>query len=170
MKNNFDGVLVVEGASDVAYLSSFINALFFITGGYDINDQKLEFLTRVSKVNKIVILTDPDEAGQAIENKIKNKINGVFVAKISKNNRKSYKKSGVAESNKEEVIKALKEHFTTSEPFNEKYDLNTLVSLDENPSKKRREIVEKFSLLGGNNKAIENQLRMLRIYKEELWK
>ena len=91
MKNNFDGVLVVEGASDVAYLSSFINALFFITGGYDINDQKLEFLTRVSKVNKIVILTDPDEAGQAIENKIKNKINGVFVAKISKNSRKSYK-------------------------------------------------------------------------------
>ena len=84
MKNNIDGVLVVEGASDVAYLSGYINTIFFTTGGYDINDKKIEFLNRVSRVNKIIVMTDPDDAGNTIENRIKNKINCVFVAKIIK--------------------------------------------------------------------------------------
>ena len=170
MKNNIDGVLVVEGASDVAFLSMYINAIFFITNGYDISDKKIEFLSRVSKVNKIVLMTDPDDAGQVIENKIKNKICGVFVAKIAKNTRKSYKKSGVAESDIKEVIETLNPYFTKEEPFSQNYDLNTLISLDKNPSEKRCEIVLKFGLLGGNNKAIENQLRMLKTTREELWK
>ena len=46
MKNNINAVLVVEGKSDVAYLSNYINTLFFITGGYDINDKKIEFFHR----------------------------------------------------------------------------------------------------------------------------
>lgn len=170
MKNNIDGVLVVEGASDVAYLSGYINTIFFTTGGYDINDKKIEFLNRVSRVNKIIVMTDPDDAGNTIENRIKNKINCVFVAKIIKNSRKSYKKIGVAESNIDEVLKALRPHFTSDAPFAQNYDLNALISLNENPSKKREEVVTKFGLIGGNNKAIENQLRMLKITREELWK
>ena len=170
MKSNIDGILVVEGVSDVAYLSGYINALFFTTGGYDISDKKIAFLKRVSKVNKIIVMTDPDEAGSTIENKIKNEINGVFVAKIAKNSRKSYKKAGVAESDINVVVETLKPYFTGAEPFTQNYDLNTLISLAENPSEKRREIITKFGLLGGNNKAIENQLKMLKISREELWK
>ena len=44
-----DGVIVVEGKSDVSYLSSFVDSLFFITNGYDINNEKIEFLINVSK-------------------------------------------------------------------------------------------------------------------------
>ena len=170
MKNKIDGVLVVEGASDVAYLSSFIETLFFTTGGYDLNREKIDFLTSVNKVNKIIVLTDPDEAGKSIKNKLKNEINGVFEVKIAKNSRKHYKKSGVAESDKNEIVNALKNYFTDDNLFTQNYDLNSLISLSENPSKKREEIIKKFGLLGGNNKAIENQLRMLKITREELWK
>ena len=33
-KYYFDGVIVVEGKSDVSYLSSFIDSRYFITNGY----------------------------------------------------------------------------------------------------------------------------------------
>ena len=63
-KINIDGVLIVEGKDDVSYLSSFINALFFTTNGYDINTKKIAFLKEAAKVNKLIVFTDPDEAGE----------------------------------------------------------------------------------------------------------
>ena len=89
-KINIDGVLVVEGKDDVSYLSSFINALFFTTNGYDLNEEKIDFLSRAAKVNKVIIYTDPDEAGETIRNRLKNQINPVFEAKSEKIIRKSY--------------------------------------------------------------------------------
>ena len=170
MKNKIDGILVVEGKSDVGYLSSFIDALFFITNGSDINEEKLDFLSRASKVNNIIILTDPDGAGERIRNIIKSKINGVFVANISKNSRKTYVKHGVAEAEKEEILEVLKNFITDKEVFKEKYDLVSLISLSENPEEKREQIINKYRLIKGNNNYLENQLRILRISKEELWK
>ena len=64
MKLFFDGVIVVEGTSDSSYLSSFIDALFIETNGYDIKQGDLEFLTHFNK--RIIILTDSDEAGNKI--------------------------------------------------------------------------------------------------------
>ena len=170
MKTKIDGVLIVEGTSDVAFLSTFLEALFFTTNGLDINSEKLQFLSAASKVNNLIIMTDPDDAGERIKNTIKSQINGVFEVKIEKNSRKNYKKSGVAESDKQVVINALKPFVTNKEIFSEKYDLVTLISFCENPTKKREEIVNKYGLINGNNKSLENQLRILKINREELWK
>lgn len=170
MKTNIDGVIVVEGKSDVGYLTSFINSLFFITNGLDVSKEKLDFLKRVSEKRKLIILTDNDEAGERIRNLIKQEISAVFVGKTSKNSRKNYKKHGVAEANKEEVLEILSP-FVTEKPISyENYDLVSLVSLSQEPSKKRSGIIKKYRLINGNNKFIENQLRMLCVSKEELWK
>ena len=170
MKTKIDGVLIVEGTSDVAFLSTFLEALFFTTNGLDINSEKLQFLSAASKVNNLIIMTDPDDAGERIKNTIKSQINGVFEVKIEKNSRKNYKKSGVAESDKQVVLNALKPFVTDKELFREKYDLAALISLSVNPTKKREEIVNKYGLINGNNKSLENQLRILKINREELWK
>ena len=170
MKNKVDGVLIVEGKSDVNFLSSFLEALFFISDGYNISKRKLEFLVEASKVNKLIIMTDSDEAGEEIRKKIHDAIHAGYDARIKPNSRKNYKKHGVAEALKEEVLLILKDHLTDKEIFNEDYDLVSLISLSENPKKKREEIIEKYHLVGGNNKAIENQLRILKIKKEDLWK
>ena len=170
MKKVIDGVLIVEGKSDVSYLSQYVDTLFFITNGYDLNDEKIDFLSRASKVNKLIILTDPDEAGEEIRNKLKSKINGIFDAKIEKDVRKSYKKTGVAEARIENVMKTL-EPYIVSEAINrDNYDLMSLISLSENPEAKRQQIIDKYRLIKGNNKSLENQLRILKISKEELWK
>ena len=45
----FDGIIVVEGKSDVSYLSSFIDALYITTNGYEIPDEEIDFLKHYSK-------------------------------------------------------------------------------------------------------------------------
>ena len=94
-KINIDGVLIVEGKADVSYLSSFVNTLFFTTNGYDLDDEKIRFLKEASKVNKLIIYTDPDEAGEMIRERIKNQISNVFEAKSEKIVRKKMKKFGL---------------------------------------------------------------------------
>lgn len=167
-KINIDGVLIVEGKDDVSYLSSFVNALYFITNGYDLSEDKIEFLRNASKVNKLIVYTDPDDAGEKIRNSLKNNINGLFEAKSSKIYRKNTKKFGVAELEKNEVIKSL-DSFICDKPIDKySYGLNTLISLANNPGEKRKILIKKYRLIEGNNKSLENQLNILKINPKEV--
>ena len=51
----FDGVIVVEGTNDAAFLSSFIDSIFVITNGYDLPKEEIDFLKHVQG-KKIIIL------------------------------------------------------------------------------------------------------------------
>lgn len=111
MKYYFDGVLVVEGTGDSAYLSSFIDCLYVETNGYDLPKEEIDFLNHIPSTKKIIVLTDSDDAGinirKAINGKISNAINAsVNIERCNKNN-----KHGIAECDKEEIINVLKEHF-----------------------------------------------------------
>lgn len=170
MKTKIDGVLIVEGANDVSYLSSFLDALYFITNGLDISIDKIKFLKEASKVNKLIILADPDEAGENIRNKLKKEIEGIYVALINGKSRLNYKKHGVAEAKKEDILEALNQYKTDKDLVKEKYDLAKYISLSGEPKKIKDIIINKYHLIHGNNKNIENQLNILKIKKEEVWK
>lgn len=162
-------IIVVEGESDKAFLSSFVKAYFFVTNGLDISKEKLEFLSLASKQKEIIVLTDNDVAGERIRNKINSVIKTAKNIKISGFSRKNYKKRGVAESSIEEITTLLKP-FSISTDFEiVDYELSTLISLNENPSKIKEEIIQKYHLLEGSNKSVENQLNILGIDKEELY-
>ena len=167
-KINIDGVLIVEGKADVSYLSSFINALFFITNGYDVSQEKVLFLKEASKVNKLIIFTDPDEAGEKIRNTLKTQLLGAFEAKCEKVVRKNQKKFGVAEMETEAIVAALKDFICTTEIKKENYDLSTLISLSNNSQEARHKLVSKYRLIEGNNKSLENQLNILKIKPQEI--
>ena len=168
-KYYIDAVIVVEGKSDVSYLSSFIDSQFFITNGYDINNDKLEFLSEVSKVSKIIVLTDNDKAGQEIENKIKSRIQSVICVKTPISNRKNYSKSGVAETNKEAILDALKPYICSKNQKGQKrkYNLTKVISLSSNPQDVKTRIIKEYRLIDGNNNYLENQLNMLRVDEQE---
>ena len=157
-----DGVIVVEGKSDVSYLSSFIDSVYFTTNGYDINEEKIDFLKRVSEVRKVIVFTDNDEAGKKIENRIKAEIDSVFTAKSRKITRKNYIKSGVAETEKNEIIETLKP-FATEKIEKQKYNLTKLISLSNDPEKIRNDIINEYRLIKGNHKFLEDELNMLKI-------
>ena len=165
-----DGVLVVEGIQDVGFVSSFINTQMFTTNGSDISEEKIDFLSRVADVNRVIVLTDNDEAGERISNKIKSKINKVFVVKTPEIYRKSAKKHGVAETEKNAIIDSLKDFLQEDRGqfIKTDYELNLLISLSENPSEQKNKIIQQYRLLNGNIKYLEKQLQMLKISKEEI--
>lgn len=170
-KYYLDGVLVVEGKSDVSYLSSFIKTNYFITNGYDINDEKIDFLSRVAKRRKVIIMTDNDKAGEDIAEKIKSKINTVFVIKSAKITRKSYKKCGVAETDYNAIVDALKDHLTENKielDNKPNYRLSHIISLSKNPEIIKNRIINDYRLIYGNIKFLENQLQMLGIEPNEI--
>lgn len=164
-KAYIEGVIVVEGKSDVSYLSSFIESNFFITNGYDLNEEKMNFLKRASAQNRIIILTDNDDAGRQIENKLKSKISGSFALKSEKITKKNSKKSGVAETDKEEILKVLSPFITLKNNDFEKpsYNLASIISLADNPAEIRKQIINYYRLIDGNNNFLEQQLRILKI-------
>ena len=165
-KYYLDGVLVVEGKSDVSYLSSFIKSLYFITNGYDISEEKIEFLSRVSQKKKVIIFTDNDKAGEDIANRIKSKINKVFVVKSAKIARKQYKKTGVAETEQNAIIEALKDHLVDYKKeldVKPDYELTYLIALSDNPEITKNRIINDYRLIYGTTKFLENQLQMLGV-------
>lgn len=168
-KYYIDAVIVVEGKSDVSYLSSFMDAQFFVTNGYDINEEKIDFLSRVSKVQKVIIFTDNDEAGKEIERKIATKINSVIAVKSGKLFKNCCKKSGVAETQKSEILKVLKPYISkrNQKGQNRNYNLASVISLSKNPEFIREHIIQEYRLIEGNNRFLEEQLNMLKVDEQE---
>lgn len=166
MKYHISSIIVIEGKDDEAYLSSFIDAIFVKTNGYDIPKEEVSFLNNPRIKKPIIVLTDSDEAGKTIRARlnqlIKTPINvEVNILKCNKKN-----KHGVAECEKEEIINALKEHidnFTT----NELVDAAFISSLSINKSE-REKLCKELQLGNCNNKTFIKRLNYIGFTKDEL--
>lgn len=166
MKYETDALVVVEGNNDKSYLSSYIKSYYFVTDGFDINDTDLSFLKLVSKRRKIILLLDPDEAGEKIKNKIKAvvKDNTVDIF-LSYQNDKN--KHGVFECPIEIIIKALKPYFSKMD--GSYITINDLVKNNIYDDKKLKDKIKNFYYLGQiNNKQLIYKLNILKIEIEEL--
>ena len=114
MKKIVDGIIVVEGITDVAFLSRFIDAEFVTTNGSDIPEKTIEYLQKCSEKRDIFVLTDPDSPGKKIRDVLDKNIQNLKHCFISKENSIKKNKVGVAESTEEEVISALEKYIVTT--------------------------------------------------------
>lgn len=166
MKKIIDGIIVVEGTSDSSYLSSFIDALFIETNGYDIKKEDLDFLVNCSK--KIIILTDSDEAGDTIRERLCDKLPNSVNIKVNSNKCNKNGKHGVAECEKEEILNVLKEHFIESKKDQPSVTLRDLISLS-NGQKEIKKSISTFYHLGTiKNKEMLKRLNVLGISKQQI--
>src|SRR5574344_1202534 len=117
MKNKIDALIVVEGQSDIDFLSSFLDCNFYKVNGSSVNENDIIFLKKAKEKQQIIILTDPDFPGIQIRNKINEKIPGCFNAYVRKEVSIKNHKVGVAESSKEEVLKGLENCKTFNTSF-----------------------------------------------------
>ena len=169
MKKQIDGILVVEGKSDVSFLSNYIDTEFVITNGSEISKETIDYLKNSNK--KIYVLTDPDSPGKRIRDVLDHNIPNLNHCFINKESSIKHGKVGVAEGNIEEILESLDHALTT---INRKTVITTtdLVELkligcekaDEN-----RELVSKKLHLGYcNGKTLLKRLNYLGINKEKL--
>lgn len=168
----FDAILVVEGASDKAFISTFLDADFVITNGSEVSRETIEYLKEAKKTRDIVVLTDPDSPGKRIRDILDQSVPGLLHAFVPKEHSIKHNKVGVAESTKEDVLNALS-HIVPSKDV-KKGDLTLADFYDLGLSggdgaKERRDLVAKKLHLGfGNAKTLMQRANALGISKEEI--
>lgn len=172
MKKIIDGIVVVEGKSDVAFLSSFLETEFVITNGSEIPEKTIEYLEKSAENRDIFVLTDPDFPGKKIRDTLDARIPNLKHCFVSKENSIKHNKVGVAESTKEEVLNALQNYMTAS-----KEAVGTIKSSDlyafgligqENSEEKREKICKKYHLGFCNAKTFLQRLNYSGITLEEI--
>ena len=170
MKTKINGIIVVEGKTDVEFLSSFIDAEFVITNGSSIPEKTIDYLKESKK--DIYVLTDPDFPGTKIRNTLNKFIPNLKHCFISKENSIKHGKVGVAEGQKEEILEALKNVYVESPEIKGNLTSADLVELglsgQPDSEEKRKRVCEKYHLGHCNAKTFLRRLNSCNITKEEL--
>lgn len=152
--NYFDGVIVVEGTGDSSYLSSFICAEYVVLNGYDMPEDIIDYLKHI-KNRKILVMTDPDEAGVSIEKRLRETGLKYETRVVDSRMCDKHGKHGVAECKKEEILRVLDSDLISTNPFKESISQAEFNSFGfMNSQEKRNEISQKLHLGICNSKVL----------------
>ena len=172
MKRKLNAILVVEGKSDVAFLSNYIEAEFVTTNGSDVPIGTIEYLKEAIKSKDVIVLTDPDFPGKKIRDELDKNISGLKHCFINKEKAIKHGKVGVAEADIEEVYESLENLFTNlskqkgSITSSDLYHLGLLSQLDS--SIKRDKVAKSLHLGHCNGKTFLKRINALNISLDEL--
>lgn len=175
MKKEINALIVVEGKTDIALLSSFIEADFYSVNGSAVNENDINYLKQVERTKSIIILTDPDFPGEKIRNYLNEHLNNPMHAYVDKNKAIKKGKLGVAETDKDEILKALENCVIYNKDNSKKtittIELYELGIIGKNNSKEIREKIDKVYHTGhSNGKALLKKLNCLNVERKELEK
>ena len=167
-----DGVIVVEGKSDVAFLSNFIETEFVTTNGSEISKETIEYLKKISSKKEIYVLTDPDYPGDRIRKVLDENIPGLNHCFVKKEKSIKKGKVGVAESTIEEVENALNNALKVKENKTGTIKMDDLVKIglsgSEEANEKRNKIANELNLGHCNAKTFLKRINYCNIDIEEL--
>ena len=160
-KPYIDHVIIVEGTSDKNKVLNLFDARVFVTNGYDVDEALLWF---IAKYKKIIVLTDSDDAGKQIRNRINNVVECINV-EVNLDKCDKHHKHGVAECDKEELISVLKPYISTK-PSKDIITNNDLFLLNVNKDK----LIKTFGLGDISNKQLVDLINIAGLAKEDLSK
>jgi ribonuclease M5 len=152
----------------VAFLSSFINAEYVMTNGYELPKSEITYLEAASKIKQVLIMTDPDEAGEIIRTRLK--IPGSINIYAKKIFRCKKKKHGIAECNKNEIIDVLGVYLSNKSSKVHDITVSFLNDLGLNNINNRTIFSKKVPVGMVNMKKLVERLNTLKYSKEAIIK
>lgn len=165
-------LIVVEGKTDVAFLSQFVQGQFLITHGLNVDEELLKEIGSFIPEPGVVILTDPDGPGEKIRRQILERFPQCKNAYVPTKEAKVMGKIGVAQSNKKAVLNALMNCVTFSHQVKSNLSLFDLYEIGLFGNLHSQEIRQQFSIdfhLGFSNaKTLLKKINSLSISKERL--
>ena len=167
MKKTIKDVLVVEGAADASYISSLVEALIVTTNGYEIPDKEIDFLNHLPIGKKVLILTDSDKAGGEIRNRLNDRLTNLENIYVDINQCNKNNKHGVAECNKDELLKVLKPYISET-VLQERITTNDLIKIGIDSKDKREYLAKELHLGNCNNKTLLKRINYLEIPLQKL--
>lgn len=171
-KEAYPAIIVVEGASDEALIRSFLDVDVVTTNGSAVSRETIEYLIEASKTRDIVVLTDPDSPGKKIRDELDQAIKGLHHAFVRKEKSIKRGKVGVAESDKDEILRALSQIIPSysnakgSLTMADFAELGLMGQIDS--GKKREKLNARFHLGFGNAKATLKKANALGLTKKDL--
>ena len=83
-KINIDQAIIVEGRDDVTAVSEAVNALIIPTPGFGITAETWGVIAKAYEEKGLIILTDPDHAGEEIRRKLTEKFPDAIQAYVAR--------------------------------------------------------------------------------------
>lgn len=105
-------VLVVEGKMDIVAIDKAVEADCITTGGFSLNKRSLNDIAEAYKKRGIIILTDPDGAGERIRRFLAKKFPDAKHAFIPREEATANNDVGVEQASPEAIRKALEKVHT----------------------------------------------------------
>lgn len=164
-------VLIVEGKMDVAAVHKAVDADCIITNGFHFNSRTLANISAAYEKRGIIILTDPDSAGERIRKFLTKKFPNAKHAYIPKDEATANNDIGVEQASPESIRNALKKIHTLN--LNPHKEFNSAEMIDfglsgGNESSKLRDKVGAILGIGyGNTKTFVQRLNSYEISREE---
>ncbi|GAA0178004.1 ribonuclease M5 [Clostridium sediminicola] len=100
-------VIVVEGRDDITAVKRAVDAEMIAVGGFGINKKVIDRIIEAQKRQGVIVLTDPDFAGEKIRKIISKRVPGIKHAYITKDEGLKNDDIGVENASPETIRKAL---------------------------------------------------------------
>lgn len=100
-------VIVVEGRDDADRVKRSVDAEVIITHGYGIKEETFRRIEEAQKRCGVIVLTDPDHAGEQIRKRLHDRIPGLKNAYVPRADAKLNGDIGVENASSDVIIKAL---------------------------------------------------------------
>lgn len=167
-------VIVVEGKDDIAAVKAALDAEVIATGGFGYKKEFIKTLKTIADRTGIIILTDPDYAGEQIRKDLSKHVKNCKHAFLPQG--KALKKDdiGVENATKEDIIEAISKarpiNIERTTEFTKDEIIGFGLAGGENSSKKREKIGEILGIGYSNSKQFLNRLNNFGVTREEFEK
>lgn len=164
-------VIVVEGRDDVDAVKKALDVEVIAVGGFGINAKVIDRIKEAQKRKGVIVLTDPDFAGEKIRRIISKRVEGIKHAYIAKEDGLKDGDIGVENATPEVILRALKMAKITYVEKTEFYTMQDMFYFKltgDSESKKRRNMLGKILGIGyGNAAQLVSRLNNYCISKDE---
>ena len=164
-------ILIVEGKADVAAINRAVAAECIVTGGFHISRRTLENISAAYKKRGIIILTDPDSAGENIRKFLSKKFPAAKHAYIPRDEATANDDVGVEQASPESIRKALSKVRTLEINPREEFTAAEMIGFklagSANSSKLRDKVGAALGIGFGNVKTFVRRLNSYGVTREE---
>lgn len=144
VKSLIKEIIVVEGKDDIAAVKKAVDAEIIAVHGFGLNKHSEELIRKAAAKRGVIILTDPDYAGEQIRKRILKIAPNAKHAYIMREEGNKNGNIGVENANEEAILKALQNAHATSENKRVEFTTKDLLEnslMGTDVSKKNREMV-----------------------------
>ena len=170
MKPTIKEIIVVEGRDDETAVKRAVNAEIIITHGFGIKTKTFEQIKKAQITCGVIILTDPDHAGEQIRKRIDDRTPGCKHAFVSRDEATLADDIGIENASPESILTALNKAHASTEVLIETFTKSDLLKHDliiSNQASHRRDVLGNILGIGyGNAKTFLRRLNKYGIKRE----